>query len=162
MTLKVIATRIEKPDLGQRLGAYMRKMQDHVWSQDTIAKFADFNDDEGGLLVAAYKKVTRITVDSRVITDPNIVLLKFFYSRFVAYWLILKTIIALVNIEISREREGLDFGENLNIFIMILSPWSSFIIKVLPLISGGEIAPTFDNLGSIKLGYCGLIEGDSD
>ncbi|WJX18268.1 hypothetical protein P8452_08083 [Trifolium repens] len=34
----------------------VRKMQDHVWSQDTIAKFADFNDDEGGLLVATYRK----------------------------------------------------------------------------------------------------------
>ncbi|KAK2376918.1 hypothetical protein QL285_077660 [Trifolium repens] len=29
----------------------VRKMQDHVWSQDTIAKFADFNDDEGGLVI---------------------------------------------------------------------------------------------------------------
>ncbi|WJX77755.1 hypothetical protein P8452_61032 [Trifolium repens] len=37
----------------------VRKMQDHVWSQDTIEKFVDFNDDEGGLLVAAYKKVIK-------------------------------------------------------------------------------------------------------
>ncbi|MCH96440.1 hypothetical protein A2U01_0017426, partial [Trifolium medium] len=28
----------------------------------------------------------------------------------------------------------------------------------LPLVSDGEIASTFDNLGSVKLGHCGFIE----
>jgi hypothetical protein len=28
----------------------------------------------------------------------------------------------------------------------------------LPLVSGGEIASTFDNLGNVKFGYFGLIE----
>jgi hypothetical protein len=44
-----------------------------------------------------------ITVDARVVSDPN-TLLRFFYSRVVVYWLILKNIIfiELVNTEISR------------------------------------------------------------